>query len=249
MPAVRVAGDPLPSPGFAPGHELGRVQRPTDQVGAVEGVGLRARAVVARVLPIPVAAAVLVRLAHDLVGGRDDRDHLGRRAHRRDRQPVGPQRGIRRPARRGDGLRAPVSCSAVAAWSTWPRSVAASSRVTRPSTGSEDLRSQRRTRRRRARPYWPSTVVLIPYFVRKPCSTRTSVPRMPWRRSRSPKVMRRASAVATGSANTANNRPTQSVRQRDKTISSFRPPTGLAVGLARKASRYTAYCGDSPPEQ
>ena len=50
------------------------------------------------------------------------------------------------PAGAATGCAPPAFCSAVASWPIWPRSVAASSRVMRPSTGSPDLRSQRRTR-------------------------------------------------------------------------------------------------------
>ena len=53
--------------------------------------------------------------------------------------------------RRRDGLRAPVFCRPEASCPTWPRSVAASSRVTTPLIGSLDLRSQLRTRLLRPR--------------------------------------------------------------------------------------------------
>ena len=143
--------------------------------GAVERVGHRARAVVARVLPLAVPAAVLVRLGGDPVAGGDDRLDLRRRVGGGDRRgrrrrrtalPVGRARPRRpRSARR----------------STRPatRSALASGRETRPLTRRSALRSHARTRRAVPRPYWPSTVVLKPARVRKSWRTRTSRPRIP----------------------------------------------------------------------
>src|SRR4051812_41934744 len=74
------------------------------------------------------------------------------------------------PVGAATGVAPPVVCSVEELGSTWPRSVAASWRVITPSTGSAARRSQRRTLLRVPRPYWPSTVVASPYFVRKPCS-------------------------------------------------------------------------------
>src|SRR3954447_1536927 len=66
---VRVDGDPLALAGLAPALEARRVERLAQQSAAVQRVAHRARAVIARVLPLAVAAAVLVRLPRDAVGG------------------------------------------------------------------------------------------------------------------------------------------------------------------------------------
>src|SRR3954452_21515408 len=64
---------------------------------------------------------------------------------------------------------------------------------------------------------------------------------MPVCRLRAPNGLVRASAEATGSATAPTARPATSMRQRDNGNGPFfRPPTGLAVGLARKESRYAA---------
>src|SRR5262249_39720251 len=73
----------------APVGEVARGHRGIEQAGAVQRVGHRARAVVAGVVPLAVPAAVLVRLAGDLVARRDDRLHLRWRAGRGDGQAVG----------------------------------------------------------------------------------------------------------------------------------------------------------------
>src|SRR4051794_2680741 len=65
VPGGGVDGHPAPAARSAPGHELARGVGPADEPGAVQRVGDRARAVVARVVPLPVAAAVLVRLRGD----------------------------------------------------------------------------------------------------------------------------------------------------------------------------------------
>src|SRR5918992_398560 len=75
--AVGVDAHPLAAPALAPAHEAAGVERRVEQPGPVEGVGDRPRAVVARVPPFPVPAAVLVGLGRDLVPGRDDRLDLG----------------------------------------------------------------------------------------------------------------------------------------------------------------------------
>src|SRR5436190_10616805 len=69
--AVVVDGHPAALSGDAPAAELPRRQRALQQAGAVQRVGDGARAVVARVLPLAVAAAVLVWLADDPVGRGD----------------------------------------------------------------------------------------------------------------------------------------------------------------------------------
>src|SRR4051812_6677270 len=72
---VRVDREPLALAPLAPAHERARVERAAGQeAGAAQRVGHGAGAVVARILDLAVAAAVLVRLADDLVG-RVDRAH------------------------------------------------------------------------------------------------------------------------------------------------------------------------------
>src|SRR5215207_6956582 len=121
-------------------------------------------------------------------------------------------------------------------------SLRASGRSTRPLTVRADRRSQDFTRRAVAGPNAPSTLVTIPTLVRYFCRVFTSLPDMPWRSVRFPSLAASASPTDTD-ANTspATARLVTSVRQRDKTIPFPQPPTGLAVGLARKKSRYAAY--------
>src|SRR3954469_12513237 len=76
MTTVRVDRDPAAATARAPALEVTRRHRLREQPGAVQRVGNGARAVVARVLPLPVAAAVLVRLADDPVGSGDRVDYL-----------------------------------------------------------------------------------------------------------------------------------------------------------------------------
>src|ERR1700733_6744046 len=59
---VRVDGDPLAEPAASPRLELARVHRDLEQAGGVQHVRDRAGAVVARVVPPAVAAAVDVGL-------------------------------------------------------------------------------------------------------------------------------------------------------------------------------------------
>src|SRR5262245_4470457 len=129
------------------------------------------------------------------------------------------------------GCAVPGRCSPA---STARRSSALSERLMRPSTRRWDARSQERTREAVPRPYIPSTVVFRPHCVRKPCRTRTSVPRIPTCRVREPNTRRAASADVTGSTAALTVRATASVRQRDNTSPFFPSPAGLAVGLARK---------------
>src|SRR3954447_2251981 len=72
---VRVDRDPAPAARRAPAHEAPRAQRAAEQPGAVQRVGDRARAVVARVVPLPVAATELVRLVGDAVARGDHAQH------------------------------------------------------------------------------------------------------------------------------------------------------------------------------
>src|SRR5690242_18656790 len=95
MPAVRVDRDPLARAGLAVALELARVHRLVEQPSAVEREADRARAVVARVLPVAVPAAVLVRLVRDAVRGSDGVLHLLRRVvWREGRAAVGRQRDL-----------------------------------------------------------------------------------------------------------------------------------------------------------
>ena len=88
-----VDGHPLAGARVAPALEVARGQRLVEQPGAVQRVGDRARAVVARVVPLAVPAAVLVGLAGDLVARGDDRlDRVGR-AGGRDGEAVGADLG------------------------------------------------------------------------------------------------------------------------------------------------------------
>ena len=69
------------------------VERRAQVAGAVQRVGDRAGAVVARVVPLPVAAAVLVRLVGDPVAGGDDAAHADRQAAAAAAEP--PRRRLR----------------------------------------------------------------------------------------------------------------------------------------------------------
>src|SRR4051794_9552477 len=133
------------------------------------------------------------------------------------------------------------------------RSLRASRRDMRPLTLRAERRSHDFTRRAVAGPYWPSTAVLMPTRERKSWRTRTSRPAMPWRRFRSPSVSRWAAfASATeniGTAAPAIARTVANVRQRDNTTPFLQPPTGLAVGLARKNSRYAIQWRFAPGPQ
>ena len=68
---VRVDGDPLARAGLAPAHEAAGVERGLEELRADERERDGAGAVVAGVEDLGVAAAVLVRLADDAVGGVD----------------------------------------------------------------------------------------------------------------------------------------------------------------------------------
>ena len=107
---------PLAGPGLAPGHERARGERRLEQPGGGEREGDRARAVVARVQPLAVAAAPQVRRARDDVARLDDLADRrrappaaagrcrsaarSRRARRRRRCSGGRGRGRRRAATR-----------------------------------------------------------------------------------------------------------------------------------------------------
>src|SRR4051812_22242837 len=93
---VRVDGDPRALAGLPEALELARVHRLREQAAAVQRVADGSGAVVARVLPAAVAAAVLVRLVGDGVGRRDGILDLLRRAVGRDRgAPVWREHGLR----------------------------------------------------------------------------------------------------------------------------------------------------------
>ena len=230
---VGVDRDPLALAGLAPAHEAGRVERLVEHPGAVEGVGHRARAVVARVLPRAVPAAVLVRLGGDPVAGGDDRlDQRRRAGAARSASPSSPTMALpvgARPAR--PRARARLDRGA---------QHGASARLMRPSTrrcaraptSARGGRCRGRTGRRRA--------VRKPR-VRKSWRTRTSLPRIPILQRPRPKVRLAAAASATGTvAAPRAKKATASVRQRDNENPFLSSPTGLAVGLARKESRYAA---------
>src|SRR4051812_5997688 len=85
MTAVRVDRDPRALARLAPALEPGRVERLRDEAAAVQRVADGARAVVARVLPLAVAAAVAVGLRGDPVGRGDRVLDLLRCVARRDR--------------------------------------------------------------------------------------------------------------------------------------------------------------------
>src|SRR4051794_7046627 len=108
---VGVDRDPLALARLAPALEARRVERALEQAAAVHGVAHRARAVVARVLPLAVPAAVLVRLVRDPVGRGDGVLHLLRRRVRCDRRPTvsGDRRALRRVALGGLVLLAAVA--------------------------------------------------------------------------------------------------------------------------------------------
>ena len=153
---LRVDRDPLALAGLAPAHEAGGVERLVEHAGAVEGVGHRARAVVAGVLPLAVPAAVLVRLGGDPVARRDDRLDLRRRVGGRGREPSGPTHGLARRGRdRRDARRA-------------ARLDRGAQRLGRRGgsrgrrRGARRRRSHERTRRAVPRPNWPSTSVRKP---------------------------------------------------------------------------------------
>ena len=87
-PCVGVDRDPLALAGLAPRHQRTGGQRPAQQTRGGQRERHRARAVVARVLPLAVAAAPLVGRARDAVAGLDDLlDGLGR-LQRRQRDAV-----------------------------------------------------------------------------------------------------------------------------------------------------------------
>ena len=92
--ALGVDRDPRALAGLAPALEAGGVERLVEHPGAVEGVGHRARAVVAGVLPPAVPAAVLVRLLGDAVAGLDDRLDERRRVGGGDREAVRADDGL-----------------------------------------------------------------------------------------------------------------------------------------------------------
>jgi hypothetical protein len=91
--AVGVDRHPGAGTGLAPARERAGRHRVVEQARAVQRVGHGARAVVARVVEVAVAAAVLVRLALDLVRRRDDLLDLRRGVGGRDRFAVGPDGG------------------------------------------------------------------------------------------------------------------------------------------------------------
>src|SRR4051795_9795439 len=78
--AVRVHRDPAAAAAATPVHEGRGVERLPEEAAAVERVADGAGAVVARVVPLTVAAAVAVGLAGDLVRGVDRLLHLRGRA-------------------------------------------------------------------------------------------------------------------------------------------------------------------------
>ena len=88
MAGIRVDRDPLARPGRAPAHEATGVKRGVEQPGGRQRVGDRARAVIALVEPLAVAAAPQVRRAGDRVAGLDDLAHGLRRLDRRQRDAV-----------------------------------------------------------------------------------------------------------------------------------------------------------------
>src|SRR4051812_6033427 len=111
---LAVDGDPLALAGLAPAHEAGRVERLVEQPGAVQRIRDGARAVVARVLEVPVAAAVLVRLVGDAVRGGDRLLDLVGRVRRGDGGlAVGRDLGAVAARRRGGAGGRPAVCAAV----------------------------------------------------------------------------------------------------------------------------------------
>src|SRR4051812_19036996 len=116
---VGVDGDPVPRARRAPALEVARGERAAEQAGAVQGEGHRARAVVAVVVPLSVAAAVLVREVGDAVGGGDHAPHPDRQASARARAQMRALEddtdvrvAERRPCRRPDD---PVGMQSVVA--------------------------------------------------------------------------------------------------------------------------------------
>src|SRR4051812_8063155 len=95
MAGVRVDRHPLAGAALPEGLETGRVARDLQQARAVQRVGDRARAVIAAVVPVSVAAAVAVGLGRDLVAGGDDLLNRLGRAGRRDGRAVAVHAGAR----------------------------------------------------------------------------------------------------------------------------------------------------------
>src|SRR3954447_18317377 len=109
--AVRVHRDPRALAGAAPALEARRVERLLEEAAAVARIPHRAGAVVARVLPLAVAAAVAVRLGGDAVRRGDHALDLLRGVVRGDsRAAVGGETGLSsRVALRGSLARAGVA--------------------------------------------------------------------------------------------------------------------------------------------
>ena len=95
---VGVDRDPLALARLAPGHQRPGGQRTVEQARGGERERDGAGAVVARVLPLAVAAAPLVRGAGDRVAGLDDLAHGLGRLERRQRDAVGERGRLARPA-------------------------------------------------------------------------------------------------------------------------------------------------------
>ena len=147
----------------------------------MQRVGDRAGAVVAAVLPLAVAAAVVVRRLGDLVARGDDLLDDVRRVGRRDREAVGAdgRLGARRGLRGGVGVVEPVAC-VVASPATSERSRSMSLASMTPSTVSCWSVSNCLTDLTVPAPYSPSIDVSKPARWRKSWRIRTSWPLMPF---------------------------------------------------------------------
>ena len=142
-------GDPVALAGLALGHQSGRVARARQQAGGMQHVGDGAGAVVAAVAPAAVAAAPLVRLAGDLVGGLD-RVSRPPPERPRARGPCGGRSSSRR------GRAAPARAATRRRSRRWRRRARFERRPRRAGSRAARRRSPRPRRCARERARWTS---------------------------------------------------------------------------------------------
>ena len=253
--AVGVDGDPLALAGLAPAREGAGGHRAVEQVAAVERVGDRARAVVARSPPTCRGRRRSGTACGDLVARRDDLlDHL-RRVGRRDREAVlGQLRPSRPAASWAETARAAVC---LASELKPPRALGGlEGELDAADVAARDAAVDARGRARARgggrfgevpRPKTPSARLGKPARRSSCWSARTSSPRSPLRSVRSPSwAWRPAAAKAArsgqrGRAERGDQRDGRRRRNGNSTASTTSlsgVPTGLAVGLAQKEQRY-----------